>query len=58
MCLSIVTTVLNNEKYIRDCVGSVKRQKFKNKYEHIIIDGGSEDDTLKILKRLKKKIKI
>ena len=35
MCLSIVTTVLNNEKYIRDCVDSVKRQKFKNKYEHI-----------------------
>ena len=34
MCLSIVTTVLNNEKYIRDCVDSVKRQKFKNKYEH------------------------
>ena len=57
MCLSIVTTVLNNEKYIRDCVDSVKRQKFKNKYEHIIIDGGSEDDTLKILKRLKKKNK-
>ena len=58
MCLSIVTTVLNNEKYIRDCVDSVKRQKFKNKYEHIIVDGGSKDDTLKILKKLKKKIKI
>ena len=55
MCLSIVTTVLNNEKYIRDCVDSVKRQKFKNKYEHIIVDGGSKDDTLKILKKLKKK---
>ena len=55
MSLSIVTTVLNNEKFIHDCVNSVKRQKFKHKYEHIIVDGGSKDNTLKILKKLKKK---
>lgn len=54
MSLSIVTTVLNNEKFIHDCVNSVKRQKFKDKYEHIIVDGGSKDNTLKILKKLKK----
>ncbi len=55
MSLSIITTVLDNEKFIYDCVNSVKRQKFKDKYEHIIVDGGSKDNTLKILKKLKKK---
>lgn len=54
MSLSIVTTVLNNEKFIYDCVNSVKKQKFNDKYEHIVVDGGSNDNTLKILKKLKK----
>lgn len=57
MSLSIITTVLNNEKFIYECVKSVERQKLKEKYEHIIVDGGSKDKTLKILKKLKKKNK-
>ena len=54
MSLSIITTVLNNEKFIHDCVNSVKIKNLKDKYEHIIVDGGSKDNTLKILKKLKK----
>ena len=54
MSLSIITTVLNNEEFIQDCVKSVKNQKRYKNYEHIIVDGGSKDNTIQILKRLKK----
>jgi len=57
MSLSIITTVLNNEKFIYDCVNSVKKQRFNKKYEHIVVDGGSNDKTLKILRKLKKENK-
>ena len=51
---SIITTVLNNEKLIKKNMLSVKNQTFKN-YEHIIIDGGSTDQTLKIINQNKSK---
>ena len=54
MTLSIITTVLNNEKFIYDCLKSVGQQKIKDKYEHIIVDAGSSDNTLKILNQFKK----
>ena len=54
MSISIITTVLNNEKFIYDCVSSVRNQKFNQDYEHIVVDGGSKDNTLKILRELKK----
>ena len=57
MPLSIITTVLNNEKFICDCVNSVRKQKLNQKYEHIVVDGGSNDNTLKVLRELKKKNK-
>tara|TARA_B100000401_G_C52622867_1_gene632232 strand:+ start:53 stop:811 length:759 start_codon:yes stop_codon:yes gene_type:complete len=47
---SIITPVLNGEKYIQQNIRSVKKQIFKN-YEHIIVDGGSKDKTLKIIKQ-------
>ena len=53
---SIITTVLNNEKFIKKNMLSVKNQTFKN-YEHIIIDGGSKDQTLKIINQNKSKKK-
>ena len=41
MSFTVITTVLNNEKFILNCLQSVKKQKFKkSKVEHIIIDGG------------------
>lgn len=53
--ISIITVVLNNEKYLQECIDSVNIQKYTN-YEHIIIDGGSKDNTVKIIKKNEDKI--
>ena len=58
MKFSIITITLNSEKTIRDTLNSVFSQTYRNA-EHIIIDGGSTDQTIPILKRYpnnKKKI--
>ena len=54
MKISIITCVLNNSKTIKDSIKSVQRQKYEN-IEHLIIDGGSIDDTLEIVKKNKDK---
>jgi len=46
---SIITPTLNSGATIRDCLDSVAAQRGVER-EHIIIDGGSTDDTLAILK--------
>mgnify|MGYP000736842538 CR=1 FL=1 len=51
---SIITPVLNGERYIKKNIDSLKKQTFKN-FEHIIVDGKSTDNTLKIIKRNKNK---
>ena len=56
--ISIITPVLNGEKYLEKCIKSVVNQNYpKKKFEHIIIDGGSTDSTIKIIKKYDKKIK-
>ena len=50
MKISIITVTLNSEKTLRDTLNSVFSQTYKN-IEHIIVDGGSKDKTLSILKR-------
>ena len=50
MKISIITAVYNNEKTILDSIQSIQNQSYKN-IEHIIIDGGSTDNTLKIIKQ-------
>ncbi len=47
---SIITVVYNNEKFLEETIKSVLNQKFRN-FEYIIIDGGSSDKTLDIIKR-------
>ena len=54
--ISIITVTKNSEKFLKDCILSVKNQSYKN-YEHIIIDGNSSDKTNKIIKSFKGKIK-
>jgi len=54
---SIIMVVLNNEKFIQKSIDSVINQSFKS-YELIIIDGGSTDNTVKILKKNNSKINL
>ncbi|MFH1409679.1 MAG: glycosyltransferase, partial [Nanoarchaeota archaeon] len=47
--ISIITPVLNGEKYIATAIESVLNQEYPY-VEHIIIDGLSTDNTVNILK--------
>jgi glycosyltransferase involved in cell wall biosynthesis len=53
--ISIVTVVYNGEKYIESTILSVINQ-FDSNIEHIVIDGGSNDGTIKILEKYNNKI--
>ena len=50
--ISIITVVLNNEKYFQECLDSLHCQNYQN-YEHIVIDGGSTDGTIKIIRKMR-----
>ena len=52
--LSIITATLNNGKYLIENIESVFSQSFKN-FEHIVIDGGSLDNTVEILQEYEKR---
>jgi glycosyltransferase involved in cell wall biosynthesis len=53
--ISIITVVLNGEKHLEESIKSLHNQLDSN-YEHIIIDGGSTDKTLDIIKKFEDKI--
>lgn len=49
--VSIITPTLNSGKFIRDNIKSILTQTYSN-IEHIIIDGGSTDNTLSIVREM------
>lgn len=51
--VSIITTSYNRSTFIEETILSVKNQDYPN-MEHIIIDGGSTDNTIEILKKYEK----
>ncbi|MBW4561957.1 MAG: glycosyltransferase [Mojavia pulchra JT2-VF2] len=48
--ITIITVVFNGEKHIEDTIKSVIKQKNEH-ISYIVIDGGSNDNTLKIIKK-------
>jgi glycosyltransferase involved in cell wall biosynthesis len=52
--LTIITPVLNGQRFIESCLQSVIDQNCRD-VEHLIIDGGSTDMTLRIIERYAKR---
>ena len=52
--ISIVTPVFNGQKFIEACIKVVADQNCSN-IEHIVIDGGSTDGTVEIIRQCEKK---
>ncbi|MFW6130614.1 MAG: glycosyltransferase family 2 protein, partial [Atribacterota bacterium] len=58
LLVSVIVPLFNYEKYISDCIVSIKNQDYTN-YELIICDDCSTDNSFKIAKKFEsKKIKV
>jgi glycosyltransferase involved in cell wall biosynthesis len=53
--ITIITVLKNSEQYLEATIRSVLNQSYKN-FEYILIDGGSKDKSLKIIKKYSNKI--
>ena len=53
--ISIITAVYNSEKHLEECLISLHKQSYQN-FEHILVDGGSSDNSLNIIKKYEDKI--
>lgn len=54
MKISLITATYNSGKTISDCMESVLSQHYDN-YEYLIIDGGSTDNTVELIKQYEEK---
>lgn len=48
--ISVITPSLNHDRFLVDTIESILCQSYRN-FEHIVVDGGSKDDTVNILKQ-------
>jgi len=55
MKVSIITSVWNNKNTIEDAIKSVLSQTYKD-IEYIVVDGGSSDGTIDVIKKYENKI--
>lgn len=55
--ISVITVVRNGERYIEQAITSVVGQSYPN-VEYIVIDGGSTDGTMSIVRRYEEKIDV
>ncbi len=55
--ISIITVTKNSEKFLLQNILSVKSQNYRN-FEHIIVDGNSIDNTIKIINSHKRSVKL
>lgn len=53
--VSLITVVKNNDRHLEETIQSVLNQSFKN-FEYILIDGNSDDNTIKIIKKYEDQI--
>lgn len=56
LLISIITCTLNSEDFLKQCLDSVTIQTYKG-FEHIIVDGGSTDNTIQIIDKYLRKHK-
>ena len=56
--ISILIANYNGEKYLSRCINSCLSQKIKSRFEIIFVDDNSTDNSLKKIKRFKKKLKL
>ena len=54
MKISIITVTFNSATTVRDTIESVLKQNYKD-YEYLVIDGGSKDNTVDIIKECEPK---
>lgn len=54
--LSIITPAFNSAKWLESCILNVAGQGVSDQIEHIVIDGGSKDESLDVLENYKKKL--
>jgi len=50
--VSVIMTTLNSARFVAEAVRSILDQTFRN-WEMFVVDGGSSDDTMKILRNIK-----
>ena len=53
--VSVIVPVYNGEEYIQTSISSIINQEFSENYEIIVVDDGSDDDSLDIAQELLKK---